>query len=301
MCSIGVVIVTYNRLPKLKKALCAYERQTYAPEYIVVVNNCSSDGTEEYLEAWRICHPQNRYVINVKENVGGSGGFYLGQKFAIELDAPWIMISDDDAYPDKNYLEEIHTYIQKFGDTASVVCGKVIENGSCETIHRSFWKKNKFNRYFHIPAKLSEYNKDVFYPDFVSYVGTVFKRKNLISAGLVDKDLFIWYDDTEHSYRMKQEGQLICLPHISMFHDVSIENSSLSWKWYYGHRNSLLFFKKHFKFQYPIILTIFALKTAFLFLKGKSFVEIKMRFAAIKDSILNHKGTHSIYRPGWKP
>ena len=43
---IGVVLVTYNRLEKLKIALKSYEEQTVLPKYILVVNNNSNDGTK---------------------------------------------------------------------------------------------------------------------------------------------------------------------------------------------------------------------------------------------------------------
>ena len=50
---IGVVIVTYNRLEKLKIALKSYEKQSFKPQYILVVNNNSTDGTLEYLKEWK--------------------------------------------------------------------------------------------------------------------------------------------------------------------------------------------------------------------------------------------------------
>ena len=51
--SIGVVLVTFNRLNKLKNALTCYDKQTYKPKYIIVVNNASTDGTYQYLEKWK--------------------------------------------------------------------------------------------------------------------------------------------------------------------------------------------------------------------------------------------------------
>ncbi len=50
--SIGVVLVTFNRLEELKKAIPCYENQTLPPKYIIVVNNASTDGTDEYLADW---------------------------------------------------------------------------------------------------------------------------------------------------------------------------------------------------------------------------------------------------------
>ena len=45
---IGCVIVTFNRLEKLKKALAAYDKQEVKPKYIVVVDNASTDGTNVF-------------------------------------------------------------------------------------------------------------------------------------------------------------------------------------------------------------------------------------------------------------
>ena len=85
---IGVVLVTYNRLEKLKIALKSYEEQTVLPKYILVVNNNSNDGTKEYLENWAKDNSKiEKIVVNLDKNTGGSGGFYEGLKNSLELDA----------------------------------------------------------------------------------------------------------------------------------------------------------------------------------------------------------------------
>ena len=42
---VNSVIVTYNRLALLKECLAAVEAQTYPQHRIIVVDNCSTDGT----------------------------------------------------------------------------------------------------------------------------------------------------------------------------------------------------------------------------------------------------------------
>ena len=103
---IGAVVVTFNRLEKLKKALAAFEAQTCPPAYLIVVDNGSNDGTAEYLEVWKEENGQaaevcRRIVLPMGENTGGSGGFHAGLKYAMGTpDADWIWVSDDDAYPE---------------------------------------------------------------------------------------------------------------------------------------------------------------------------------------------------------
>ena len=45
---ICVVIVTFNKLECLKKALISYEEQSKLPQCVIVVNNNSTDGTKDY-------------------------------------------------------------------------------------------------------------------------------------------------------------------------------------------------------------------------------------------------------------
>lgn len=296
------VVVTFNRLSKLKKALASYSVQTLPPKYLVVVDNASSDGTNEFLQNWKKQDAVfKKIVITTEENLGGSGGFYFGQKKALDLDANWIMLADDDAYLDPEYLQGMQNYIKTHdAELTSIVCGKVLEQGKCVNIHRTYLKC-KWNRNFQAFIPSTFYNQESFEPDFVSYVGVLINKQKLKTAGLVNKNYFIWYDDTEHSYRLSKLGKIVCLPAFSIVHDIMDDNQNLSWKNYYGYRNNIDFFKKHFPLQCPIVVLILFFKTLLSPLHGKSFVEMKLRFIAIKNGLIGKLGKHSYYKPGWKP
>lgn len=49
---VAAVVVTYNRLEKLKKVLASLESQTRLPQMLVIVNNAATDGTAEYLQEY---------------------------------------------------------------------------------------------------------------------------------------------------------------------------------------------------------------------------------------------------------
>ena len=83
---IGAVVVTYNRLDKLKKALKSFEDQQYLPAYVIVVNNASTDTTAQYLQQWQEKDVGfEKIILTMKSNTGGSGGFYAGIKAGIGL------------------------------------------------------------------------------------------------------------------------------------------------------------------------------------------------------------------------
>ena len=91
----GVVIVTYNRLELLKECIENCIRQTTQFAKIIIINNCSTDGTEAYLQQYK---SDARFVIsNQAENLGGAGGFRVGLELAGKEELDWVLIIDDDA------------------------------------------------------------------------------------------------------------------------------------------------------------------------------------------------------------
>ena len=246
--NIGVVLVTYNRLDMLKKAIKSYDVQTKKPQYILIVNNACNDGTLEYLNQWSCIESEyKKIVINLDKNIGGSGGFYEGLLRAEQMDAEWIWVSDDDAFPYKNAFEEAEKYILKnknFVQNISAVCGMVINNGEIDIDHRKIMRQHGLSiKIKKVPESMYRSNFEI---NAFSYVGTIINKEKLLEAGLPEKEFFIWFDDTEHSLRLSKKGKIICVPTIKVYHDTVAEKEKVSWKTYYGCRNLTYTYKKHF-------------------------------------------------------
>lgn len=72
---VSVVTVTFNRLEKLKHTLACFDNQTANFDNLIVVNNCSTDGTKEFLEQWRLQKSISmKHIVSLDRNTGGSGG-----------------------------------------------------------------------------------------------------------------------------------------------------------------------------------------------------------------------------------
>ena len=70
------MIVTFNRLEKLRKALVCFEQQEVVPVFLLIVDNHSTDGTIEYLQKWEKENGRfERRVLYLDANIGGSGGY----------------------------------------------------------------------------------------------------------------------------------------------------------------------------------------------------------------------------------
>jgi GT2 family glycosyltransferase len=305
---IGVVIVSFNRLVKLKTAISSFEKQTIPPEYILIVNNHSSDGTDLFLREWinesSFC---KKIVINTESNLGGSGGFYVGLEESLKLSADWVWVSDDDAFPKENALEEASLFLrhnQNKLEGISAICSEVINNGEIDLEHR----RTTFSKHFKIlsiPAPKDQYQETFFEINTFSYVGTIISKSKMIQAGLPNKDFFIYYDDSEHSLRLSRKGKIYVVPKITVFHDQQLnllnKGPEISWKTYYGMRNSLIMYSEFFP---KVVVNLYYYKQMLkLFFQDLSKKK-KKRNQIIKQGLLDGRkkklGIHPIYKPGWK-
>ena len=145
----GAVIVTYNRIEHLRKSIFLYTQQTMKPEYIVVVDNASTDGTDAFLKEWLLLDEGvHKEAVFLPENMGGSGGFYTGlEKMLQHEDVDWIWVADDDAYPAQDAFERAYEYITGLGseaDDVAAVCGGVGTDGGFSNMQRFHLSKSVF-------------------------------------------------------------------------------------------------------------------------------------------------------------
>ena len=94
------VVVTPNRSKLLERCLDAINLQSDPTQDLLVINNGSTDDTEEILSK------KNIWFIT-QENVGSAGGWHTGLKIGLDkgYDACWLM--DDDSYPHEQALKNL--------------------------------------------------------------------------------------------------------------------------------------------------------------------------------------------------
>jgi len=134
--TVAAVVVTYNRKDKLGTVLDSLLAQTQLPDWIIVVNNASTDGTEQMLASYT---DHDRVIVHtLPENVGGAGGFAAGMARGYELGADFVWIMDDDCYPNRDALEELRVGLAKaeesMGMSLPYACSvvKFIDGEICE-------------------------------------------------------------------------------------------------------------------------------------------------------------------------
>ena len=109
--NVAAVVVTFNRLEKLKKVLASLESQTFLPKALIIVDNASTDGTADYLheyqDAFSLKGKVELRIVTLPKNVGGAGGFSAGMREGYQMGLDYVWIFDDDGYPEPDALEKL--------------------------------------------------------------------------------------------------------------------------------------------------------------------------------------------------
>lgn len=231
---IVAVVVTYNRLELLKKNIQCLYNQSRQLDEIIVVDNCSTDGTFEYCR--ELATKDDKFIfVHLNENTGGAGGFSVAVKKAIEENADYIWGMDDDAMPRDTALEKLINKIDYYKN-----------DKYCFASNTYFYDKEHTLRQIQF-----ENDCEIKHLTFVGF----FISKDLVKQiGFPREDLFIYYDDLDYSMRILENryriigiaDSVIEHPYIMPQNDKKILFFTVNvpqmpkWKMYYWMRNNLL-------------------------------------------------------------
>lgn len=262
MNKIAVVIVTYNRKILLKECLMNVLKQTYSPTSIIIVDNNSSDGTDVMLR-------ENGYLENpiiqyhrLEENTGGSGGFHFGLNLAYEQQYDWIWIMDDDVSPELECLNELIKATEERKELVFIPLRiskeyKIAEMASLKSnIEDYLHNQSNIKKIGELYSSIDEIPKYTLIND-MAFEGPLINRKVIEKIGLPIKEFFIFFDDTEYSFRSREITDITLVSSARLVRKINAEYS-FGWKDYYYLRNKLLFERKYSnsffdKFIRPII------------------------------------------------
>lgn len=112
---VAAVIVTFNRQALLKECLAGLFAQARKPDAIFLIDNASSDGTDQFLASQTWPADIDVRVTRLPKNTGGAGGFYEGVKRAHEAGYDWLWMMDDDVQAEPEALARLLTYTDRSG------------------------------------------------------------------------------------------------------------------------------------------------------------------------------------------
>ncbi len=260
---IVAIVVTYNRLDKLRRTLFYLLEQPF--HAVVVVDNASTDGTDAFLASQE---DARLHVLSLAENRGGAGGFHAGVAYAHEhLNYDYLLLQDDDAWPKGEAWQEF-TYNDWCPD--AIAAAVYYPSGAICPMNRPGWHPFKNWRQtwrtlvhgakgFHLAERHFQ-AYDVIEVDFSSFVGLLVRRDVVETIGMPDPTWFIYGDDLDYTLRIREAGfSLLFVPWLHYVHDCETLRAGRKiyqpvWKAYYTYRNNLILARRVAGGWFPLVV-----------------------------------------------
>ncbi|MEN6520918.1 MAG: glycosyltransferase [Armatimonadota bacterium] len=141
--TVSIVILAYNQLYYTKKCLESIEQYTNVPYELIVVDNCSTDGTADYLDSltdrWEKSEIENGFckavkVIKNSENLGYAAGNNCGIAAST---GDYVLLLNNDVVVTPGWLErlvrpmEYHSGVGITGPMSNFVSGSQLVKHAC--------------------------------------------------------------------------------------------------------------------------------------------------------------------------
>ncbi len=196
------VVVTWNRSRLLERILRAVDEQTRRPDAVVVVDNASTDDTEDVLTrlASELTVPLT--VRRLATNTGGAGGFADGMRTALDLDAELLWLMDDDGAPPPECLAALLPWTSRYDFLGPAVVAEHDETRLCFPI-----RLPGTARVVHALPDVEQAAVDGVLEEVVIPFNGVLVGRGLVERiGVPREEFFIWGDDVEYLWRARRAG-----------------------------------------------------------------------------------------------
>jgi GT2 family glycosyltransferase len=207
------VVVTWNRRELLEEALAALEAQSHVLEQVVVVDNASTDGTDELLSG-----RTELDVVRLPTNTGGAGGFAVGIERALSHRPDLVWLLDDDTIPTPDAARELVRVWEEYADPAGrppvVLASKVVWTDGRDHPMNTPRQKPGASR-----AEVASAAEHGAIPvRSASFVSIMCDATAIRERGLPVADYFLWNDDFEYSTRLIRDRVGLYVPTSVVLH-----------------------------------------------------------------------------------
>jgi GT2 family glycosyltransferase len=210
------VVLNYNGYEDTVKCMCSLQDVSYPNLKIVLVDNGSPDNSGDRLKS----DFPDIHMIILKENTGYAAGNNVGIKYALEQQAEYVLVINNDVIVDSGFLEPMVDVAEKKPDVGIVTC-KVYYQSAPQEIFSAVGKMNWLlctgvNKGSHLKS-LQKTDAECF-TDFACGVLLLMRAKMLKTEGLFDDKYFMYFEDVEFSRRILRSYKIAYTPQGIAYH-----------------------------------------------------------------------------------
>lgn len=287
---LAAVIVTYNRKALLGNNIRMLLKQTQPFDRIFIVDNCSTDGTDEYLAERGWMNEGPFVYVRTASNIGGAGGFYTGTKAAFDAGADWIVLMDDDGAPaDEHTVARLLRAAEHFhGKNPKLFVNALVQQVDL----LSFKMGSKYT----VTQALEAAENGLLEGEANPFNGTLVSRELVAEIGYPNPDFFIKGDEVNYKHRALDTGARVVTvvdsryihPRPDTYEKMVLGKKvpffvEAPWKEYYAARNFTYMYKQKGQYKAIAFELVFVKLLAIFTMKCKKWATLRMLFRGVRD------------------
>lgn len=287
MKEVAAVVVTYNRKELVKECIKAVLNQQNASCDIIVIDNGSTDGTEEVFRN-ELLYPYISYE-NVGENLGCAESTARLVKKAAELGYKRIWVMDDDVIPERDALYNLLQADKKLKGNWGILSGVAYwtDGSICEANRQ---KKTIFTF-----MKDSDYEKDLVRIKMCSLASMFINADAVRECGTLKGEYFIYSEDYDFCARVGKSYPIYVVPNARATHKMR-ENRKVNfvkeptdrlYRYKYLYRNDVDCYRQlgFAGWSYLVVKLIYTTLQLIAFEKENKAEKLKILFNGYKEGL----------------
>ncbi|MCL2115093.1 MAG: glycosyltransferase family 2 protein [Methanobrevibacter sp.] len=291
---LSIIIVNYETYELTKQTINSVIDKKHEFSFeIIVVDNCSKDNSYNQLKS-SFKKEVEKEIIKFIANPRNDG-FAVANNIGIKIaKGDFILLLNSDTIVGSQTIENTLNYIKKNVDVGAIGSKIVFPDGTLDkACKRSFPEpKNSFYRLFGLAKlfpnnkKFNEYNlsyldeNGIYEVDSLMGAFMLLRKVAINQIGLLDENFFMYGEDIDFCYRIKESGwKIIYYGKSETIHYKGASSKKKKSKLIYEfYRAMYLFYNKHYRSEYSIFTTIVTyIGIGFIFLLKILFNIVKIR------------------------
>ena len=283
------ITVTYNSEHLLKDFLYSLKKQSLLNFRVVIIDNCSTDGTISLLK--QIDDPRIQ-VIFLPRNVGVAAANNIGMRYGIKMSVKTIILINNDVMFNENLFAVMSEWCKPGRNLAvSPVIPYFDEPEKVWFAGGEFqWWRGFIGYHLYHRRSIHTLPQIPYTTGYAPTTCLAFPIDWIHEIGFLDEQYFIYWEDTDFSRRIIQAGKSIVVdPSIHLYHKVSSTTGGTKnlTTLHYMYRNHMIFIRKFYGYA-PLlfVLPILCLKGMISVCLGREdFRQFRTKAKAVLNGI----------------
>jgi GT2 family glycosyltransferase len=265
---VHIIVLNYNNFSETEKCIRSIQSVNYPFINIIIVDNASTDSSVKEI----MMHFKDYKLIQSPFNKGYAGGMNLGIRYALNEDADFIMLSNNDMIFPPDFLSPLVSVLLN-NEHIGIVSPKVLYLNSKNKIYcaggeTKLYRCGGVSMYRNKDAK-NYGNKE---REITLAEGSclLVKKEVFTEVGLLNERFFMYFEDIEFSRRVLKKFVIMYVPNSVVFHKSGAGRNWTEFSplyYYYFTRNRLLYYSSH-----NYLIKMYVMLFSFLNVISKSII-----------------------------